>query len=376
MSARRARIAVLGAGWWSQGWHLPHLSRNPEVQIAAIIEPNPNPRSAINELESTAALGEKYGAPTFASLDACLAALGADALDGILCCVSHAAHFELGVRGLNANLHVMMEKPMTTDVAQARQLAAAAAAAPKLAFMVNNTGNWRAQCRAAHDTVAVRRRVGAVQHVQCAMHSALLWLFDDAANVGWTTPTGSMVGNGFAWGQLSHLLAWVFKVTALTPASAFCSMSWSAASGADLSDSAVIVCEGGASISVSGSCCVPGNAHDAEGGQLGKKIGFRIFGDEGSLTYEGYDQQPASGRLELARRDGAHDAADDALPAGFAFENYDQDGLGPESLRAFVDACLGRPHFVGADAHVGLQVVRAIDAMYRSAKSGAVEACA
>ena len=73
MSVRRARIAVLGAGWWSQGWHLPHLSRNPEVKIAAIIEPNPNPRSAINELESTAALGEKYGAPTFSSLDACLA---------------------------------------------------------------------------------------------------------------------------------------------------------------------------------------------------------------------------------------------------------------------------------------------------------------
>ena len=77
----------------------------------------------------------------------------------------------------------MMEKPMTTDVAQARQLAAAAAAAPTLAFMVNNTGNWRAVPRGARHG-RVRRRVGAVQHVQCAMHSALLWLFDDAANVG------------------------------------------------------------------------------------------------------------------------------------------------------------------------------------------------
>ena len=187
---------------------------------------------------------------------------------------------------------------MTTDVAQARQLAAAAAAAPKLAFMVNNTGNWRAQRRAAHDTVAVRRRVGAVQHVQCAMHSALLWLFDDAANVGWTTPTGSMVGNGFAWGQLSHLLAWVFKVTALTPASAFCSTSWSAASGADLSDSAVIVCEGGASIFRERLVLRAGERARRRGRPLGKKIGFRIFGDEGSLTYEGYDQQPASGRLD------------------------------------------------------------------------------
>ena len=37
MAERRARIAVLGAGWWSQGWHLPHLSRNSEVVIAAII---------------------------------------------------------------------------------------------------------------------------------------------------------------------------------------------------------------------------------------------------------------------------------------------------------------------------------------------------
>ena len=44
--------------------------------------------------------------------------------------------------------------------------------------------------------------------------------------------------------------------------------------------------------------------------------------------------------------------------------------------RAFVDACLGRPYFNGADADVGLKVVRAIDAMYRSAKSGKAEACA
>ena len=91
------------------------------------------------------------------------------------------------------------------------------------------------------------------------------------------------MGNGFAWGQLSHLLAWVFKVTALTPASAFCSMSWSAASGADLSDSAVIVCEGGASISVSGSAGVPGDAHGDH--PVGKRLGMqaRQHGDYARL---------------------------------------------------------------------------------------------
>lgn len=377
---RRARIAVLGAGWWSQGWHLPHLSRNPEVTIAAIVEPNAAPRSAIDELETTKALGERYGAPVFSSLgDALAASLD---LDGLLVCTSHASHFELGITGLDAGLHILMEKPMTTDVGEARKLASAAAAAyerRQLAFMINNTANFRQQCRAASELVRERRRVGDVQHVQCNMHSALLWLFDDPANVGWTQVTGTMAGNGFAWGQLSHLLAFVFKVTGLVPIKAFAHMSFSQASGGDLSDSAVITCEGGASVSVSGSCTVPGNAHDEEGEQRGKYVGVRVFGSEGMLTYEGYDQDPSSGSLQLARRAGPVEAADEvALKSAstFAFENYEKSGLGPESLLSFVDACLGREHFVGAGAEVGLAVVRAIDAMYRSAKSGQVEPCA
>lgn len=359
---------------------MPHLSRNPDVTIAAIVEPNPTPRSAIDELETTKALGERYGAPTFASLDEALAA--SLNLDGLLICTSHASHFELGVKGLDAGLHILMEKPMTTDVGEARKLVAAAAAAHEsrqLAFMINNTGNFRQQCQVATEVVRGRRRVGEVQHVQCSMHSALLWLFDDPANIGWTQVTGTMAGNGFAWGQLSHLLAFVFQVTGLVPVKAFAHMSFSKASGGDLSDSAVITCEGGASVCVSGSCAVPGNAHDGEGGQLGKRVGVRVFGSEGMLAYEGFDQDPSSGSLQITRRDGPVDAADKAAlknASTFAFENYEKSGLGPESLLSFVDACLGREHFVGASAEIGLAVVRAIDAMYCSARSGQVEACA
>ena len=32
-----ANIVLIGAGWWSQGWHLPHLHRNEKVRIAAIV---------------------------------------------------------------------------------------------------------------------------------------------------------------------------------------------------------------------------------------------------------------------------------------------------------------------------------------------------
>jgi hypothetical protein len=58
------------------------------------------------------------------------------------------------------------------------------------------------------------------------------------------------------------------------------------------------------------------------------------------------------------------------------FENYDQfanNGTGPESLHAFVDACRGQPFYNGADGTVGLRVVQTLDAMYRSAKSGRPE---
>jgi hypothetical protein len=33
-----ARIAVIGAAWWSQGWHLPQLERNPDAVIAGIMQ--------------------------------------------------------------------------------------------------------------------------------------------------------------------------------------------------------------------------------------------------------------------------------------------------------------------------------------------------
>jgi predicted dehydrogenase len=58
---------------------------------------------------------------------------------------------------------------------------------------------------------------------------------------------------------------------------------------------------------------------------------------------------------------------------GFEFENTDQDGDGPESLQNFLDACLGRDYFPGADAEVGLKAVATLDAMYRSALSGKAE---
>ena len=68
---RPARVAVVGAGWWSQGWHLPHLHRNPKAEIAAIVEPNPHPASPLNPgMEPVATLSARYDTPAAEALSA------------------------------------------------------------------------------------------------------------------------------------------------------------------------------------------------------------------------------------------------------------------------------------------------------------------
>ena len=90
------------------------------------------------------------------------------------------------MKAIRAGLHVFMEKPMTTDPDEAAALADAVAASGRF-FMVNNTANWREQTQLACAWVS-DGRIGDVTHVSCYMGSPLLWLFEDAANVGCSTP--------------------------------------------------------------------------------------------------------------------------------------------------------------------------------------------
>ena len=90
---------------------------------------------------------------------------------------------------------------------------------------------------------------------------------------------------------------------------------------------------------------------------------------KGVLMYGGDDKNIDSGRLELRRHDGSESIIDE----GFLMENTEQEGIGPESMLHFIRACRGLDFKNGADQHTGLQAVRVLDAMYRSAASGKTE---
>lgn len=372
-----ARIAVIGAAWWSQGWHLPQLDRNPDSEIAAIMQRSEQPTAAafLNlKLKTKTELKEIYkGVPIFASCEALIADTETMAkLDGVIICTAHSCHMSMGMQFLKAGKHVLMEKPMTVDVAEARTLAAAAkAAAPGLTFMVNNTANYRDKCFLARSLVEAGE-LGEINSVLCVMYSPLMFLFDDPRNTGWVKATGTMrqpdgSGNGFGYGQLSHLLGWVLKVGGLDVQEVTAMTHRSEKSGADLMDAALIRCAGNVSVTCSGGCMWPGDEHGEEA--TGKLFDIKIFGSKGVLEYGGDDKNPGSGRLALRRYDGSPSTIDE----GFLMENTESEGDGPESMLHFIKACRGLPHKNGADQEVGLQAVRVLDALYRSAASGKTE---
>ena len=386
---RKARVAVVGCGGWTQGWHLPNLSERNDVDIVALVDPSDQPGvgGCVPSLCLTMdELCEKYGgARRYSSLEDLLAdeddISDEMKIDGVLVAVPHDHHASVGGAALRAGKHVLMEKPMAADVDDARALYELSRDRPDRAFLLNNTANWQPGAKAALDVVSAGR-LGDLRHISCVFAAPLGWLFEGEEHGSWTASTGTMKGNGFGWGQFSHTFSWIFRVTGLTPLRVYCVSTASERTGADLYNAVVVTCTNGCTINASGIGTCP------DGGF--KVVGNWIFGSGGMMSFSGLagsDNVKVDGdgsaeeegggrgvgvggkpRLEVWTNDGAHE-----LGPPVEFENLDPSGTGPGSLDAFVAACRGEVYFVGSGAVEGLKAVCTIDAMYRSAISGQAE---
>jgi predicted dehydrogenase len=246
-----------------------------------------------------------------------------------------------------------------------------------------------------------------------------MWLFNDPSNHSWVSktpwknPTSSgeekeatddrspLPGNGYAYGQIAHLIAWIYAVLGAgqksaaeeiaVPTKVYCNMSHAPKTGADISFAAVITCCDGVTFALSGTALLPGSQYADP--PIGKHINIELYGEEGSLMYGGDDKIPGSGRLQLRRSEvgkncqpeypcsdqdwsGLLEEPASELKDGFYFEDGEQEGRGPGSLKAFLDAC--RTSCTGKkasrnDSFIGLRTVQIMDAMYRSSISGNAE---
>lgn len=114
---RRARIGVVGAGWWATGVHLPALVGQADVDVIGIAD--------VDGKKAELA-ANRYRIPRWFSSHQELLALDPD---GVIVATPHDAHFQATYDSLCAGADVLVEKPMTIDVAEAASLVVSAEAA-------------------------------------------------------------------------------------------------------------------------------------------------------------------------------------------------------------------------------------------------------
>lgn len=345
----KARIIVLGAGWWATEFHIPHLKARADVELTGVC------RLGAAEL---ALVRDRFGFG-YASEDFRDVLAHAEA-DGVVVASPHVAHFENAEAALRKGCHVLVEKPLATNAADARTLVELARAVGReimTPYGYNFTGYMPAAARMIADGT-----IGEVRHVVCQMGSALLDLFGgqpmlETEGATFRPPASTWAdpkrAGGYGWGQLIHALGALFRLVPIDPAAVF-AMTGQSPTGVDYFDAATVRLANGATVALSGSAAVPKH--------VGTHIELRIYGTEGALFLDVERE-----RLEARR----HDGRDVIYPMkpGEGTPSYST----RPAIDRFVDLCLGRTVVNDGDGEVSRRAVEVLDAMYRSAASGVLE---
>jgi len=356
MPGDRIRVGVIGTSWWAELEHLPGLAARGDVELAALCGRDPG---------RLAALAARFGVPaTHTDWREMLARGG---LDALVIATPNSLHHPQALAAIEAGLHVVCEKPLAMDAAQAREMAARADAAGRktLTFFTH-----RAVAAAAHAKRLVAEGfLGRPLHASAEYLSAshlregrpLGWRMRRAeAGTGVLGDIGSHVVDLVRWwlGELDRVVGQWQTFVRDRPGGA-------ADADEDCSFLAQLAC--GAQAVFQASKLVPGR---------GNYQRVELSGSQGTLVYEaepGFDGA-WRGRV-LAGRPGVHGLAPEPLPPDLAagLNSADDRAGRDEAYRRLTDpffAAIRNGGAVSPDFHDGAAVQEVLDAVARSAEHG------
>lgn len=332
--------AVIGAGWYAAQSHIPTLASRSDVVLDGVC------RLGTEELERVRAhFGFRFASQDYRDVLVRKPQI-------VVVASPHAQHYEHCMAALEAGAHVLCEKPMTLDPAQAWSLEGAAQAAGRSLLLANGYHYLPgvAQVRQA----ILDGAVGRIEHVACSFVSATRAVFEGGVGLArwqssffrpsrstWQDPAH---GGGFAYGQLSHSVALALWLTGLQ-AQAVSAHNFTV-DGNDLCNTASVACGGSAVMSLSGAAAMP------EGQRA--LLRLLVTGNEGVLEME-LDRD----RAVVHRHDGAHRSFDIA-PGDWGYHCE-----GP--VHALVDLAQGRGTNLTPGA-IGAATTSVIAALVASAK--------
>jgi predicted dehydrogenase len=149
MGVPALRTIQVGLGGWGRDWARQVVPRISSVELVGYVEPDPSSLELVTG-----------SAPRFTSFDAAVAAVPADA---VLVTAAVAAHVDVVRQALQADKHVLVEKPFAPTVQEAGELVELAAARGKTVMVSQNYRFFPAP-RAVRELVA-RGELGPLHHV-------------------------------------------------------------------------------------------------------------------------------------------------------------------------------------------------------------------
>lgn len=132
----KLRVAIVGCGAIAE-WHWNAMrAAAARTTVTACVDP---------DATRAGALTEKTGGRPFPSLSA---ALAADVADAVAIMVPHHLHEPLALEAFGARRHVLLEKPMATELAACARILAAAKTAGTVFMLAENAQYWPGAVRA------------------------------------------------------------------------------------------------------------------------------------------------------------------------------------------------------------------------------------
>lgn len=336
----RARIGLVGAGWWAQFVHLPALAANPDAEVVAICDRSP---------ERAGQAAQRFEVPRWVTSVGDLRDIG---IDAAIVATPHDSHYGPAAALLDAGIDVMVEKPMTIAPSEAWDLVRRAATS-RVSLHVGYTfphSQLARSLRSAMDDL------GDVVMVSSLLASAVDRMYrgdfagqrDEGALVQPQAGTyGDLKrGGGQLYTQLTHAIGLVLWLTDVRPMSVAAHAA-AADADVDLSDTLTIACRGGALASFATTGMV------IDGSQRVEE--YRFFAHDGHALLD-----TMAARLEIVRRD-----AERAVETGHGTD------LSAVPSAALVATTLGRAP-VAVSGELGARVVEVLDAARRSATTSTV----
>ena len=238
---RPVRLGVIGAGWFASRRHMPDAQRDEEIELTCFCR---------RDEEARGKLAHHFGISSAHAYADWEEMLEREPLDAVLIATPNNLHYTQALAALNRGIHVLLEKPMTIDPAEAWDLTERAAGAGLKLGVALNPPFWAHCHRMKHSLAA--KEMGELESAAMYWTGNAEYVFGKApapANLpGIVPPTQFRSdpianGGGYFIDGGSHLVSEVLWVTNKRAVRVSCTMDQTPG---DMRASLIITLENGA----------------------------------------------------------------------------------------------------------------------------------